>query len=50
VPRLQVAGANQVWRWDVTYLHTAVRGIWVYLYLRMDIWSRKVVAWDSGGM
>jgi len=23
-----------------------VRGIWLYLYLVIDVWSRKVVAWD----
>ena len=25
---------------------TSVRGVWLYLYLVIDIWSRKVVAWD----
>ena len=37
---------NQVWSWDITYLPTTVRGIWLYLYLVIDVWSRKVVAWD----
>jgi len=23
-----------------------VRGVWLYLYLVIDVWSRKVVAWD----
>jgi putative transposase len=23
-----------------------VRGVWLYLYLVVDVWSRKVVAWD----
>ena len=46
VPRLRAAGANQVWSWDITYLPTTVRGIWLYLYLVTDVWSRKVVAWD----
>jgi putative transposase len=23
-----------------------VRGIWIYLYLVIDIWSCKLVAWD----
>jgi transposase InsO family protein len=35
-----------VWSWDITYLPTTVRGIWLYLYLVIDVWSRKVVAWD----
>ena len=46
VPRLRAAGPNQVWSWDITYLPTTVRGIWLYLYLVIDVWSRKVVAWD----
>ncbi|MGL6133998.1 MAG: hypothetical protein ACRC1L_07410 [Prochlorococcaceae cyanobacterium] len=25
---------------------TTVRSIWLYLYLVVDVWSRKVVAWD----
>jgi transposase InsO family protein len=48
VPRLRATGANQVWSWDITYLPTTVRGIWLYLYLVIDVWSRKVVAWDVG--
>jgi transposase InsO family protein len=27
-------------------LPTSVRGVWLYLYLVIDVWSRKVVAWD----
>jgi len=40
------SGPNQVWSWDITYLPTTVRGVWLYLYLVIDVWSRKVVAWD----
>jgi putative transposase len=46
VPRLQARGPNQLWSWDITYLPTSVRGVWLYLYLVIDVWSRKVVAWD----
>ena len=46
MPRLRAAGPNQEWSWDITYLPTTVRGIWLYLYLVIDVWSRKVVAWD----
>ena len=46
VPRLRAIGPNQVWSWDISYLPTSVKGIWLYLYLVVDIWSRKVVAWD----
>jgi len=46
VPRLRAAGPNEVWSWDITYLPTTVRGIWLYLIRVIDVWSRKVVAWD----
>jgi hypothetical protein len=46
VPRLRAAGPNQVWSWDITYLPTNVRGVWLYLYLVIDVWNRKVVVWD----
>ena len=36
-------GPNQVWSWDITYLPTPVRGVFLYLYLIMDVWSRKIV-------
>jgi len=36
-------GPNQVWSWDITYLRTRVRGRFFYLYLLLDIWSRKAV-------
>ncbi len=46
VPRLKASGPKQLWSWDITYLPTTVRGVWLYLYLVIDVWSRKVVAWD----
>ena len=49
VPRLRATVPNQVWSWDITYLPTTVRGIWLYFYLVIDVWSRKVVAWDVAG-
>ena len=45
-PRAHVAtGPNRLWSWDITYLRTPVRGVFVYLYLMLDVWSRKVVGW-----
>ena len=32
--------------WDITYLPTNVRGVWLYLYLVIDVCSRKVAVWD----
>ena len=43
-PREQVAtGPNQVWSWDITYLPGPVRGTFFFLYLFIDVWSRKIV-------
>jgi putative transposase len=43
-PREHVAtGPNQVYSWDITYLPSPVRGRFYYLYLVMDVWSRKIV-------
>lgn len=39
-------GPNQVWSWDITYLKSPIRGVFFYLYMVVDVWSRKVVAWD----
>lgn len=46
-PKEHVASApNQVWSWDITYLRSAVRGSFFYLYLAVDVFSRKIVGWD----
>lgn len=44
-PSHAATGPNQVWSWDITYLKTPVRGTFWYLYLIVDIWSRKIVGW-----
>jgi transposase InsO family protein len=36
---------NQVWSWDITWLPTNVRGLYLHLYLVMDVWSRRIVGW-----
>jgi transposase InsO family protein len=37
---------NQIFSWDITYLPTLVKGVFLYLYLVMDIYSRKIVGWQ----
>ena len=37
---------NQLYSWDITYLPSAIRGQFFYLYLFMDIFSRKIVGWQ----
>lgn len=41
-PRV-ATGPHQVWRWAITYLATTGRGVFFYLYLIMDVYSRKIV-------
>jgi transposase InsO family protein len=43
-PREAVATEpNQVWSWDITYLPGPIRGSFYYLYMIVDVFSRKVV-------
>ena len=37
---------NRVWSWDITYLRSRVRGMFFYLYLVVDVFSRKIVGWE----
>ena len=43
---LIATGPNCVASWDVTYLPSAVRGRYWYLYAVQDLFSRKIVAWQ----
>ena len=36
---------NKRWCWDISYLKTTVKGIFLYLYVVLDEYSRKVLAW-----
>jgi transposase InsO family protein len=44
-PAHAATGPNQVWSWDITYLKSPVRGVFWYLYLLLDLWSREIVGW-----
>jgi len=37
---------NQIYSWDITYLQSIVRGEFYYLYLFIDLFSRKIVGWN----
>lgn len=46
-PRALCATApDELFSWDITYLPTQIKGIYFYLYLFMDIFSRKIVGWQ----
>jgi putative transposase len=40
-------GPNQIYTWDITYLPTDVKGIFLYLNMVMDIYSLKIVCWQA---
>lgn len=37
---------NQVWMWDITWLPGPAKGVYYYLHLILDLFSRKIIAWD----
>ena len=37
---------NQVWTWDITYLNGPVKGLFFFLYLIIDLFSRDIVGWE----
>lgn len=37
---------NEIYSWDISYLASEVKGLFFYLYLMMDIYSRKIVGWQ----
>lgn len=42
----QASGPCQVWTWDITWMPGPVAGMFFYLYLIVDIFSRKIVGWE----
>jgi transposase InsO family protein len=43
---LSATAPNELFSWDITYLPTPVTGRYFYLYLFLDIFSRKIVGWQ----
>ena len=41
----ELTGPNQCWCWDLSYIRTDLIRFFWYLYVMLDEWSRKVVAW-----
>ncbi len=44
-PELLAERPNQVWSWDITKLMGPAKWNYVYLYVILDIFSRRVVGW-----
>jgi transposase InsO family protein len=45
-PELVATGPDQVWSWDITKVKTTVKGVYLDLYVVIDIYSRKVMNWE----
>lgn len=46
VKAVKATAPNQLYSWDITYLPTLTRGVFFYLYIIMDVYSRKIVGWQ----
>jgi transposase InsO family protein len=44
-PELLAVAPNQVWSWDITKLKGPAKWTYFYLYVILDIFSRRVVGW-----
>jgi putative transposase len=42
---LEALNPNELYSWDITYLLSTMRGQYFYLYMFLDIFSRKIVGW-----
>ena len=45
IPRLLAEAPHDVWTWDITKLPLLRRGVYLSLYVVLDLFSRFVVAW-----
>jgi len=41
----RVSAPNQVWSWDITSLKGSSQGSFLYLYMMMDVFSRRIMGW-----
>jgi putative transposase len=42
----KASGPCEVWTWDITWMPGPIAGMFFYLYLIVDIFSRKIVGWE----
>jgi putative transposase len=45
IPRLEANSPNQVWTWDISKIPTCEAGVFLNLYVVLDLFSRYVVGW-----
>lgn len=46
VARHEADGPDKLWSWDITYLNGPAKGMFFYLYVILDVFSRKIVGWE----
>lgn len=44
-PSLTATAPNQVWTWDITKVATSKKGVFLQLYVIIDLFSRYVAGW-----
>jgi putative transposase len=54
-PVVRATGPNQVWTWDITKIAGPTAGVFYYVYVMIDLFSRYVVGWmiaqrENGGL
>lgn len=42
----EAKGPDEVWSWDISWIPGPITGLYYYLYLILDIFSRKIVGWE----
>lgn len=45
VPQLEAFAPNEVWTWDITKVPSFVTGVFFFVYVIIDLFSRMVVGW-----
>lgn len=45
VPQLEAFAPNEVWTWDITKVPSHVYGVFFYVFVVLDLFSRMVVGW-----
>lgn len=43
---LSASAPNEIYSWDITYMPSSIKGQFYYLYLFLDLFSRKIVGWQ----
>lgn len=43
---LSAKGPNEIWSWDISYLKSTKKRKYYFLYLFLDIFSRKIIGWE----